>query len=366
MTTSAFRRARAYALASTSSMALLVGAWATPAYAQSTQIAQAPTLDEIVVTGSRVIRDGYEAPTPVSVLGAEELNAMNDANIADSVNKLPAFSGSQTQRTGAVNLSSGAAGVNILNLRGLGGHRVLILLDGKRVINSSLSAGYTGGDTNTMPQGLISRVDVSTGGASAAYGSDALSGVVNFVLDKEFTGVKGEVQGGVSTYGDDPNAQVNLSFGTPFAGGRGHLLMFGEYAWNKGLVGSFRPWNDEGGVVLSNPARTATNGLPMWLVGKRVGVNNAMPGGLITRGPLKGLYFGPNGSVAQFNYGLVSNSNLMQDGDWKISRIDFGVDLDPRAVRRTSSHASATISPTTSPSSQKPTGPMRMPKTRTT
>ncbi|MCC6914264.1 MAG: TonB-dependent receptor [Rhodospirillaceae bacterium] len=333
MTMTAFRRARAYALASTSSVALLVGALAAPASAQTAQTAQAPTLDEIVVTGSRVIRDGYEAPTPVSVLGAEELNAMNDANIADSVNKLPAFSGSQTQRTGAVNLSSGAAGVNILNLRGLGGHRVLILLDGKRVINSSLSSGYTGGDTNTMPQGLISRVDVSTGGASAAYGSDALSGVVNFVLDKEFTGVKGEVQGGVSTYGDDPNAQVNLSFGTPFAGGRGHLLMFGEYAWNKGLVGAFRPWNDEGGVVLSNPARTATNGLPMWLVGKRVGVNNAMPGGLITRGPLKGLYFGPNGTVAQFNYGLVSNSNLMQDGDWKISRIDFGVDLDPRAVR---------------------------------
>jgi outer membrane receptor protein involved in Fe transport len=331
MNTSGFRLA---ALASTSSVALLAGVLlSAPAAAQTAQSAQAPSLDEIVVTGSRVIRDGYEAPTPVSVLGAEELNAMNDANIADSVNKLPAFSGSQTQRTGAVNLSSGAAGVNILNLRGLGGHRVLILLDGKRVINSSLSSGYTGGDTNTMPQGLISRVDVSTGGASAAYGSDALSGVVNFVLDKEFTGVKGEVQGGISTYGDDPNAQVNLSFGTPFAGGRGHLLMFGEYAWNKGLVGAFRPWNDEGGVVLSNPARTATNGLPMWLVGKRVGVNNAMPGGLITRGPLKGLYFGPGGSVAQFNYGLVSNSNLMQDGDWKISRIDFGVDLDPRAVR---------------------------------
>ncbi len=304
-----------------------------PAFAQTAQTAQAPAVDEIIVTGSRIVRDGYEAPTPVSVLSADELNAMNDANIADSVNKLPAFSGSQTQRTGAVNLSSGAAGVNILNLRGLGGHRVLILLDGKRVINSSLSSGYTGGDTNTMPQGLISRVDVSTGGASAAYGSDALSGVVNFVLDKEYTGIKGEVQGGISTYGDDPNAQVNLSFGTPFAGGRGHLLLFGEYAWNKGLVGAYRPWNEEGGVVMQNPSRTATNGLPNWLLGTRMGINNAMPGGLITRGPLKGLYFGPGGSVNQYNYGIVSNSNLMQGGDWKISRIDQGVDLDPRAVR---------------------------------
>jgi len=339
MNTSGIRLARAYALASTSTVALLAGAliYARPADAQTVaaaQSAQVPSLEEIVVTGSRVVRDGYEAPTPVSVLGADELNAMADANIADSVNKLPAFANSQTQRTGAINLSSGAAGVNILNLRGMGGHRVLILLDGKRVINSSLSSSYTGGDTNTMPQGLISRVDVSTGGASAAYGSDALSGVVNFVLDKEFTGVKGEVQSGISTYGDDPNAQVNLSFGTPFAGGRGNLLLFGEYSWNKGLVGSYRPWNEEGGVVMQNPGWTATNGQPRWLLGTRMGINNAMPGGLITRGPLKGIYFGPGGAPAQFNYGIVSNSNLMRDGDWKISRIDQGVDLDPRAVRQ--------------------------------
>lgn len=344
MNTSGIRLARAWALASTSSIALITSALMASSAAAQTAPAAAPSLDEIVVTGSRVIRDGYEAPTPVSVLGADELNAMNDANIADSVNKLPAFANSQTQRTGAVNLSSGAAGVNILNLRGMGGHRVLILLDGKRVINSSLSASYTGGDTNTMPQGLISRVDVSTGGASAAYGSDALSGVVNFVLDKEYTGVKGEVQTGISTYGDDPNAQVNLSFGAPFAGGRGHVLLFGEYSWNKGLKGAYRPWNEFGGVVLTNPARTATNGLPNFLAQDHVGVNNAMPGGLITRCtvpgapagtacPLKGVYFGPNGTPAQFNYGLVSSSNLMQGGDWAISRIDQGVDLDPRAVR---------------------------------
>jgi iron complex outermembrane recepter protein len=249
MSTSGLRLVKASALASTSTVALLAGALmaAGPGRAQTAPAAQAAPLDEIVVTGSRIVRDGYQAPTPVSVLSADELNAMNEAQIADSVNKLPAFSNSQTQRTGAVNLSSGSAGVNILNLRGLGGHRVLILLDGKRVINSSLSAGYTGGDTNTMPQGLISRVDVATGGASAAYGSDALSGVVNFVLDKEFTGVKGEVQSGVSTYGDDPNAQVNFTAGTTFAGGRGHFLIFGEYYFNAGLKGSFRPWNDEGG-----------------------------------------------------------------------------------------------------------------------
>ncbi|MBX7199105.1 MAG: TonB-dependent receptor [Rhodospirillaceae bacterium] len=336
MTSSKIRRARAFALASTSIAALLASA-VMPAQAQAqtaqAQTAQAPSVEEIVVTGSRIVRDGYEAPTPVSVLGTEELQAMNDANIADSVNKLPAFSGSQTQRTGAVNLSSGAAGVNLLNLRGMGSQRVLVLLDGKRVINAGMSSGYTGADTNTMPQGLISRVDVVTGGASAAYGSDALSGVVNFILNKEFVGVKGNVQGGVTGYGDGRNWGVSMAGGAAFGGGRGHILLSGELYADDGIKGVFRPWNDQGGVVMSNPNRTATNGLPAFIAARQIGVNNAMPGGLITRGPLKGLYFGPGGTVLQFNYGLVGNSNLMQGGDWKISRIDYGVDLDPSLQR---------------------------------
>jgi iron complex outermembrane receptor protein len=346
--TSGIRLAKARALASTSALALLAGTLGSihPAAAQTApaQTAQAPAVEEIVVTGSRIVRDGYEAPTPVSVLGTEDLKAMNDANIADSVNKLPAFSGSQTQRTGAVNLSSGAAGVNLLNLRGMGSQRVLVLLDGKRVINAGLSSGYTGSDTNTMPQGLVARVDVVTGGASAAYGSDALSGVVNFVLDKEFVGVKGNVQGGVSTYGDGRTWGINLAAGTAFAGGRGHLLLSGELYNDDGIKGMFRPWNTQGGVVMSNPLRTATNGLPANLTATQIGLNNATPGGLITRcsingAPasancaLKGIYFGPGGTPSQYNYGLVGNSNLMSGGDWQYSRIDYGVDMDPSLQR---------------------------------
>ena len=132
--TPGLRLAKARALASTSAIALIAGAFAQPAAAQTpapAQTAQAP-VEEIVVTGSRVIRDGYEAPTPVSVLGVEELNQMADTNIADSVNKLPAFSGSTTPRSATANLTSGAAGVNVLNLRGIGGNRVLVIVDGMR------------------------------------------------------------------------------------------------------------------------------------------------------------------------------------------------------------------------------------------
>ena len=334
--TPGLRLAKARALASTSAIALIAGAFAQPAAAQTpapAQTAQAP-VEEIVVTGSRVIRDGYEAPTPVSVLGVEELNQMADTNIADSVNKLPAFSGSTTPRSATANLTSGAAGVNVLNLRGIGGNRVLVLLDGKRVINASVSNGFTGADVNSMPNGLISRVDVVTGGASAAYGSDALSGVVNFVLDKEFVGLKGKVEGGVTTYGDDRNWTVSLAGGTAFANGKGHFLIFGEDGFNDGIRGVPRGWNSEGGSVVANSAYTATNGLPAFLVAHKVGVSSGTAGGLITSGPLKGITFGPGGVPSQFQYGSVCcANNAMVGGDWATSRIDNNLDLDPEVER---------------------------------
>lgn len=338
--TPGFRLVKARALATTSALALIAGTLAgahqaAAADAAPAQSAQTPAaVEEIIVTGSRVIRDGYEAPTPVSVLGVEELNKMADTNIADSVNKLPAFSGSTTPRSATANLTSGAAGVNVLNLRGIGGNRVLVLLDGKRVINASVSSGFTGADINSMPNGLISRVDVVTGGASAAYGSDALSGVVNFVLDKEFVGIKGKVEGGVTTYGDDRNFTVSLSGGTAFAGGKGHFLIFGEDGFNDGIIGVPRSWNSEGGSVVVNSNRTATNGQPMYLVARRVGVSNGTAGGLITRGPLKGIVFGPGGIPGQFNFGSICcSNNIMQGGDWATSRIDNGLDLDPEVER---------------------------------
>ena len=168
----------------------------------SGQAAQAPSVEEIVVTGSRIVRDGYQAPTPVSVLGAEDLQAAATTNIADSVNRLPVFSNSTTPHNSSSTISTGTSGVNNLNLRGLGPNRTLVLLDGARVAGTTLAGFNNNGiavDVNSFPAGLVSRVDVVTGGASAAYGSDALAGVVNFVLDHNFTGIKGEIEGSVTT-----------------------------------------------------------------------------------------------------------------------------------------------------------------------
>ncbi len=238
-----------------------------------------------------------------------------------------------TPRAQNSNISSGTLGVNQLNLRSLGVVRTLVLLDGRRMINSSGIANAGAPDVTTVPTALVSRVDVVTGGASAAYGSDALSGVVNFIIDHEFTGVKGTILGGVTTYGDDRTYLGSLAIGKRFADGKGHILLSGEVAHNDGIRGSYRPWNSVSANVVSNPAYLPTNGQPFYLVARQTGLSNGTPGGLITAGPLRGTLFGPGGAPGAFNFGTVASNNLMIGGDWRYSRIDDGLDLDPRVMR---------------------------------
>ena len=179
------------------SVALL---WNSPALAQEAADADGGTVAspdaEITVTGTRIQRNGYQAPTPLTVLGADDIEANAPANIADYVNDIPSLVGSATPANSNLNISSGTSGINALNLRSLGTERTLVLLDGQRSVGST-----TGGlvDVNTFPQGLIKSVEIVTGGASAAYGSDAVSGVVNFSLDKDYTGLKGSADYGITT-----------------------------------------------------------------------------------------------------------------------------------------------------------------------
>jgi len=312
--------------------ASVAGASRCFAFAQAQDAAPA-SLDEIVVTGSRIVRDGYEAPTPVSVLGAEELDSLNAVNIADAVNILPGFSGSVNPRSSNGNLSSGATGVSQLNLRGMGTNRTLILLDGQRYINSAITAGGSAPDINSFPNALIERVDVVTGGASAAYGSDALSGVVNFVLDKDFEGVKGEIQAGMTKYRDDKNYSGQLTYGGGFANGRGHILASVEHSHNDGVKGTKgRPWAELPAAVILNPAYGTGVGqstsVPQNIVARNVGLSAGTPGGIITTGVLKGTYFGPGGTILSgYNFGVNVGNNLQQGGDWEYSRIENGIDI---------------------------------------
>jgi iron complex outermembrane receptor protein len=320
-------------LASVSATALLTTLAIAPASAQ-TAPAAAP-VDEIVVTGSRIVRDGYQAPTPVTVMSAEAVQAFSQPNIADYVNTMPVFQGSVSPSTSQSSVSAGTAGVNTLNLRNAGGERTLVLFDGQRSVASTVTGLV---DVNNFPQALIQRVDVVTGGASAAYGSDAVAGVVNFILDREFTGLKGETSGGITTYGDNANWKVSLTGGTPFSSGRGHVLINTEITHKDGIFDtSNRDWMTTGYGTMQNPAYSTNPALgstsvPERLVLENIGGAQWAEGGLITSGPLKGIAFGPGTVPYNYAYGdLVSGGN-MRGGEWRASeqRMTKGNSIDSR------------------------------------
>lgn len=156
-----------------------------PTFAQN---AEAPNLEEVTVTGTRVVREGFDAPTPLTSLSSDQLSAANPGGPVDALRQLPilAFSTGPRGATG-----SRGEGGSFLNLRNLGANRTLVLLDGKRFVPTSGSGNV---DISLFPTALIERLEIVTGGASAAYGSDAVTGVVNFILDRNFTGFKASAQ----------------------------------------------------------------------------------------------------------------------------------------------------------------------------
>jgi outer membrane receptor protein involved in Fe transport len=237
-------------------------ALATAASAQNAQPAPDSTaVEEVVVTGSRIVANGYEAPTPVTVMSATELLEKAPESIPAGLSKLPQFVG-----TAGSNVTSSQAGTpsagNYLNLRRLGAIETLLLLDGQRLPPTSFD-GTT--DANIIPQALIQRVEVVTGGASAAYGSDAVAGVVNFLLDTKFTGVKGTVQYGVSSRSDNEQKKFSLAAGKFFLNDKLHLEASLDYFYQPGIANNGERPNGgdyEGGWVNvgANPARPCAAG----------------------------------------------------------------------------------------------------------
>jgi iron complex outermembrane receptor protein len=299
------------------------------AVAQTTDEGEA--VEEVVVTGSRIIRDGFQAPTPLTVLDSESLNQHTATpNLADTLRLLPIVTGGTAPRFSAGTPSSGNAGINAIGLRSQPAYRSLVLIDGHRVVQT-LPDGTI--DVNTFPQQLIQRVEIVSGGASAVYGSDAVSGVVNFILDRKFTGLKGELSGGITDAGKNGNGKFNFALGAPFAGGRGHVLFSGEAVYKHGVYRQVGGWNNGGAGIMQNPAYTATNGQPEQLLRRDIGLANATAGGLIISGPLMGTSFGPGGSVYQLNYGPLVAGGLMAGGDWRTQQFRHTFSGDPREKR---------------------------------
>ena len=221
-------RVRSRALTMTSAVALLSCAPALFAPA----LAQEPTTERVTVSASRIVRDGYQAPTPTTVVGAEDIEAQAKPNIYAAIQELPSLMGSQGVENGTGGTSGGTNGLSSFALRGLGTIRTLTLVDGQRIVPSNVT-GVT--DISELPQLLIRRVDVVTGGASASWGSDAVAGVVNFIIDKKYTGFKANASTGISTYGDNFGALYQMAAGTGFSGDRGHIEASAEYSHDDGV-----------------------------------------------------------------------------------------------------------------------------------
>ncbi len=253
-------------------------------------------LATVSVSASRIDRPDLVAPTPTLPITAEELKLDSRTNIGAALNDLPQFRATSSPQTTGSNTGAGNAPVD---LRGLGISRTLVLQDGRRISSDN--------DLNTIPSIVVKSVDVVTGGASAAWGSGAVGGVVNISLDHDFVGFKAGAQAGQSTYNDGKEKRFEAAWGTDFADGRGHFLVGGEFLDNDGIV----PRSSR-----SRAGRwsTLSIGNGQYQLMPDVGFADAGYGGLILSGVLKGKAFNPDGSLRDFQYGRVVGA-LMSGGE---------------------------------------------------
>jgi outer membrane receptor protein involved in Fe transport len=287
--------------------------------------ADSTIIQEVRVTGTRlVVPPGFQSPTPMTVVDEAELEARVPTSLSDSLNQLPVFRDSFTPSSNGIS-TVGSVGQSFLNLRGLGPARTLVLLDGRRVVPST-SAGTV--DVSILPEPLVQRVDTVTGGVSAVYGSDAVAGVVNFVLDDRFEGLKLTAQTGQASAGDADVRKFELAGGTSFLGGRGHIVASASHFTDSGIA----TWRDRD--WFNSCARIANPALvPASIMACNVHSAGFTPGGIIPSGPLKGTDFGPGGQPRQFNYGSQATTLTMIGGDG----LDNGVNLSavPEVKRQT-------------------------------
>ncbi|TPG40624.1 TonB-dependent receptor [Sphingomonas koreensis] len=289
---------------------------------------------DIVVTGSR-IRGTFNSPTPVTSIAQTDLQAAAPATLAEGLQQLPSITPGGGPSAGG---GTAHGGQNFLNLRALGDNRTLILMNGRRLTPTGPD-NLT--DTNLIPQGLVQRVDVVTGGASAAYGSDAVAGVVNFVLDTHFTGLKLDLSSGISQRGDNSEQKIAVTAGTSLLNDRLHIIAAGEYYHSDGVPGDARDFRRMALNQLANP-----DGTPKLIGGDDLRTPYT-PGGMVVigqggtaaaNGQILGIMFGAGGTPMPYDYGTIASdigktSGSQNGGDG--FRVSTGQEIARPLVRKT-------------------------------
>ena len=273
-------------------------------------------LEEVVVTGSRVIQNGDNSPTPVTVVSTEQLLTTTPRTVVEGLLQLPVFAGGRSPQTNPGNSSQNGS-YRSLNLRNIGVTRTLVLFDGKRVMTTTPQGEV---DADFVPSMLLQRVDIVTGGASAVYGSDAISGVVNFVTDRGYNGLKVNSHYGLSARNDAPEFELGVAGGTDLFGGRGHLEGSIESFTSPGIF--TKTGRDWGRSVITVNRLNGTS--PYHLVYDTRLVSTSF-GGYILLGnpasnPFRDQTFSSNGVLTPFRHGVLqsgtaANPSVESGGD---------------------------------------------------
>ncbi|MGL4615341.1 MAG: TonB-dependent receptor domain-containing protein [Shewanella sp.] len=258
-------------------------------------------VERIEITGSRIIREGAIAPTPVTVITGDELLSTGVTNIGEALNQLPALGNTYSLANSGRFI--GTSGLNLLDLRNMGTARTLVLVNGKRHVASS--AGTSSVDVNTIPSGWVEKVEVITGGASAIYGADAVTGVVNFILKKDIEGL--DISATKGWAGDNPHSKdrLALSYGSNFDQDRGNLAFAVEYSAQNQLKAFDRDKTSTSFTNLKNTNR------PIGPDGKPMDSNNPSD-------PDK--YYTPNGG-----HYTISNAGTFFLDSWKTFNPDGSI-----------------------------------------
>src|SRR5690349_21489217 len=210
------------------------------------------SLEEVVVTGSRVGRSTFTTPNPVTVMDSKDIENLGLVNVGEVLSQLP--QNSNFFAANNVGLGNFNVGAQLANLRGLNpffGTRTLTLIDTERVVPTATGGGV---DVTLIPSMLVARTEVVTGGASAVYGSDAVAGVVNIILDRKLNGFKAQADYGATSHGDGGSSHFSVGYGSDFADSRAHFIVGAEYQKSDaiGLCSQVRDWCKSGSGLFTN------------------------------------------------------------------------------------------------------------------
>ena len=324
-----------------SAAVLALALMATPAAAQTsdqTQAQDAPAAQDdqpaaaegtIVVTGSRIARPEFDTVQPTQVVGAAQIESRGYTNVGQALREIPSFGPPGNSAVGAQ--SSFGPAQTFVDFFGLGTQRTLVLVDGRRFVSSNTASIFgpvspgSQVDLNNIPTTLVQRIETVAIGGAPIYGSDAIAGTVNVILKKDYEGLEIGGQYGISQEGDAPEARINILAGKNFAGGRGNIVIAGEYNKTTGFTSADRAITAAGNFFGTPPASLGSpfqrvlypsqrytaftaGGVPFSdddFLASRSGIRDAS-------GQL--LQFGPNGRLVPLNLGTVMRQGFISSG----------------------------------------------------